>query len=63
MSDHYKLAEKKEVIQLLQKLPEEDRILLGLYLYEKLSHDQVQIILNHQTQPLKQHSIKSKATY
>ncbi len=63
MSDHYKLAEKKEVIHLLQKLPEEDRILLGLFLYEKLSHDQVQIILNHKTQPLNQHSIKSKTTY
>lgn len=36
-----------EILRKLKKLPEEDRILLGLYLYEGLSSDEISKILEN----------------
>lgn len=44
----------REVLNQLKKLPEEDRIILGLFLYEGLTHDEVSTVMNlrsHGKQP------------
>ena len=46
MKNKNETSKVKEIVSKLHNLPEEDRILLGLYLYEKLSSDQIKKVLN-----------------
>ena len=46
MKNKNKTSKVKEIVSKLHNLPEEDRIILGLYLYEKLSSDQIKKVLN-----------------
>ena len=50
MPNSYKSSELRNIINILRKLPEDDRVLLGLYLYEDLTQEQVNAILNLKTQ-------------
>ncbi len=50
MPTSYKASELRNIINILRELPEDDRILLGLYLYEDLTQEQVDAILNLRTQ-------------
>lgn len=50
MPTSYKSSELRNIINILRELPEDDRILLGLYLYEDLTQEQVDAILNLRTQ-------------
>lgn len=45
MQHQKKLENVREVVEIIKQLPENDRLLLGLHLYEKLSVDQVKMIL------------------
>jgi hypothetical protein len=46
MNKHHMSSEFHEILSILKKLPEEDRLILGLYLYEKLTAEQVRTVLN-----------------
>ncbi len=45
MQHQKKLENVRDVVEIIKQLPENDRLLLGLHLYEKLSLDQVKMIL------------------
>jgi DNA-directed RNA polymerase specialized sigma subunit len=45
MQHQKKLENVRDVVEIIKQLPENDRLLLGLHLYEKLSIDQVKMIL------------------
>ena len=46
MLDIKKLTNIKDIVEVLKQLPENDRLILTLYLYERLSIEQVQMILD-----------------
>ncbi len=50
MPNSHKSSELRNIINILRELPEDDRVLLGLYLYEDLTQEQVDAILNLRTQ-------------
>ena len=50
MPTSYKSSELRNIINILRELPEDDRVLLGLYLYEDLTQEQVDAIFNLRTQ-------------
>ena len=43
------------LLEQLKALSQEDRILLGLYFYEKLSFNEIAVILNRNVQAVEQH--------
>ncbi|MEJ2535495.1 MAG: hypothetical protein P8048_00280 [Calditrichia bacterium] len=45
MQHQKKLENVRDVVEIIKQLPENDRLLLGLHLYEKLSIDQVKMVL------------------
>ena len=45
MKHQKKLENVRQVVEIIKQLPENDRLLLGLHLYEKLSIDQVKMVL------------------
>jgi DNA-directed RNA polymerase specialized sigma subunit len=45
MQHQKKLENVRDVVEIIKQLPENDRLLLGLHLYEKLSLDQVKMVL------------------
>jgi len=45
MQHQKKLENVRDAVEIIKQLPENDRLLLGLHLYEKLSLDQVKMIL------------------
>ena len=45
MQHQKKLENVRHVVEIIKQLPENDRLLLGLHLYEKLSIDQVKMVL------------------
>ena len=45
MQHQKKLENVRQVVEIIKQLPENDRLLLGLHLYEKLSIDQVKMVL------------------
>ncbi len=47
MAGRYQQSQYHHIVETLKKLPKEDRIVLGLYLYEGLTADQIDVILNH----------------
>jgi len=51
MQKFVKNSDHSKVLQQLQNLTPEDRMLLGLYLYEGLSTDEVNEILNSHVSP------------
>jgi len=45
MQHQKKLENVRDAVEIIKQLPGNDRLLLGLHLYEKLSLDQVKMIL------------------
>ena len=45
MQHQKKLENVRDIVEVIKQLPENDRLLLGLHLYEKLSLDQVKMVL------------------
>ena len=45
MQHQKKLENVRDIVEVIKQLPENDRLLLGLHLYEKLSIDQVKMVL------------------
>jgi len=46
MLDTKKINNIKDIVEVLKQLPENDRLILTLYLYERLSIEQVRMILD-----------------
>lgn len=61
MAGRYRQSQYHHIVETLKNLPEEDRIILGLYFYEGLTADQIDVILNHKnkTSSAIQHGKKS----
>lgn len=47
MAGRYRQSQNHQIVETLKNLSEEDRIILGLYFYEGLTADQIDIIMNH----------------
>ncbi len=47
MAGRYRQSQNHQIVETLKNLPEEDRIILGLYFYEGLTADQIDTIMNH----------------
>lgn len=61
MPHHMNSYSHEEILTLLKGLPEEDRILLGLYIYEKLSDQQVKSVLNRRREQTKIHLMERES--
>lgn len=63
MADRGNKLQYNQIMETLKNLPKEDRILLSLYLYEGLTSDQVDTVMNHKNGAFRAASFSKKSFF